>query len=112
MSSVVVVSPDELAKLIDAAVKKALNGASVRRSDSWISINATGLPPTTIRKLIKKETIRAAKVGRELRVNAEDVQNYLVSASAKKPESEPAEVIEAADAFEAARVRARARRSA
>ncbi|MBX3201798.1 MAG: helix-turn-helix domain-containing protein [Labilithrix sp.] len=111
MSSVVVISPDELAKLIDAAVKKALDGASVRRSDSWISIKATGLPPTTIRKLIKKGTIRAAKVGRELRVNAEDVHNYLVSASEAKADPEP-EVIEAADTFEAARARARARRSA
>lgn len=110
-ASIVVISPDELAKLIDAAVKRALDGAAMNRPDSWIAIKVTGLPPTTVRKLIKNGTIRAAKVGRELRVNAEDVQNYLLSASTKKSDPEPAEVIETADAFEAARARARTRRA-
>lgn len=111
MSAVVVISPDELAKLIGDAVKEAMNGAASIRCDSWVSIKSTGLPPTTIRGLIKKGILRAAKVGRELRVNAGDVENYMRAASTRKPEPEPAAVVEAGDAFELARARARARRA-
>lgn len=106
---IVVLTAEQLAALIRDAVREALNGSSSIRSDSWISIRQTNLPPTTVRKLIKKGTIRAAKVGRELRVSCEDVERYMKEASAKKPEPEPAEVVEATDAFERASARARAR---
>ncbi len=114
MSAVVLLSPEELTRLIREAVRAELsNGISrFRSAESWISIKATGLPPTTIRGLIKSGVLRAAKVGRELRINSADLESYMQNASVKKAKPEPAEVIEAGDAFEAARARARAERKA
>lgn len=114
MNAIVVLTPQQLVEIVREAVRAELpNGFSRIRSGSWISIKATGLPPLSVRKLIKDGKIRAAKVGRELRVNADDVEAFMAEASAKPaPEPEPAQVVESVDAFEAARARARARRTA
>ncbi|MCW5836586.1 MAG: helix-turn-helix domain-containing protein [Labilithrix sp.] len=112
MSAVVVISPEDLEKLIERAVRKALDEAgATRTSEEWVSIKATGLPPTTVRKLIKQGAIRAAKIGRELRVNAHDLRSH-VQSSIVEPKDEASNVVELpSDPFEAARVRARARRA-
>ncbi|MBX3221669.1 MAG: helix-turn-helix domain-containing protein [Labilithrix sp.] len=114
MSTVIVVSPEDLERLIERAVKKALAEAgALRAQDAWIPIKATGLPPTTVRKLIKSGAIRASKIGRELRVNMDDVRKH-VQSSIVEPKAEESNVVampEPADPFEAARARARARRA-
>lgn len=102
------ISPEQLIALVREAVREALDdAASIRRAD-WISIRQSGLPRPTVKKLIKSGVLRAAKVGRELRINSSDLEKHMLKSAEKN--SEPSEVIEATDAFEAARARARAER--
>lgn len=114
---IIVTTAEELAKLIEAAVARALaNGSSVRRSeaDAWVSIKSTGLPPTTVRRLIRDGKLRSLKIGRELRVSSEDLRAHLLELEekqkAKKAEPEPA-VVPAGNVFDQALARAKMRRA-
>ncbi len=110
MSAVVVTSPAELAALVRAAVAAELDARGIAPPDEWVPLTKCGLPPTTVRRLLKAGTIRGRLVGRAKFVSRADLEKFM--ATDTRESVEPEVVLGAADAFEAARARGRARRSA
>lgn len=114
VSTLVVISTEDLEQLIERAVRKALTDAGAMGArEEWVPAKTCPLPRTTLAKLRKKNVVRSSRVGRETYVNASDVEKWLAS-QAERPELEASNVValpEPADPFESARARARARRA-
>lgn len=109
-------TPEQLAEIVREAVRAELtNGFSRLRSKAeWVPCKKAPIPRTTLDRLRDEGVVRSRKVGRDVYFHAGDLEAWMAQAPAmKKAEPEPAaKVVDGADAFEAARARARARRSA
>lgn len=79
---------------------------------TWPTRKTCGLPPTTVDRLRERGDLRVAKIGRELRINPEDLARVLASSVVTPKNTESAPEQEAHDMFERARQRARSRRAA
>ncbi len=87
MSAVVVISPADLVKIVRDAVREALDARGISSPDGgWVPLAKCGLPPTTLKALVKSGKVRGRKVGRANYVSAADVQRFM----SEKP-AEPAE---------------------
>lgn len=82
MSAVVVVSPEQLAALIEAAVRRALDERppaepAAEWLDSAGAAALLGVSSRSVARLAKSGDLRASSVGRALRFRRADVLAYL-----------------------------------
>lgn len=115
MSALVVISVEELRRIVAEAVAEAL-ASGPRQSSEWVAVRRAGLPPTAIRRLARDGTLRSIILGRERFVSREDLEKYLESLAADSRKKEPTVprgtvAHDPKDLFEVARVRARLRRA-
>ena len=67
----------DLARLADGLLAEGDDAPAPRAADAWISIRETGLPPKTVRGLLKTKQIEGRRVGREWRVSRASVDAYM-----------------------------------
>lgn len=67
----------DLARLADGLLAEGDDAPAPRAADAWISIRDTGLPPKTVRRLLKTGALEGRRVGREWRVSRASVDAYM-----------------------------------
>jgi len=67
----------DLARLADGLLAEGDDAPAAPAADAWISIRDTGLPPKTVRRLLKTGALEGRRVGREWRVSRASVDAYM-----------------------------------
>jgi excisionase family DNA binding protein len=77
MSSVIVVSPQELAIVVETAVRRALDAGASREASEWLDAGAVakllGIHRRTVARLAKTGELPSSRIGKLLRFRRSDV---------------------------------------